>query len=106
MRTRFRLAAGSLLVGFLLLFQTGLAFGHGSFHERIDYLTKALEQTPADPILRFELANLHGLHGDTELALEDLRKVDTLAPGKFPTDLIRGTFCLTSATSWIRKQPY
>ena len=70
MRTRFRLAAGSLLVGFLLLFQTGLAFGHGSFHERIDYLTKALEQTPADPILRFELANLHGLHGDMELALE------------------------------------
>lgn len=84
------MAAAALLAGFALLFQTGLVFGHGSFHERIDYLNKALEQTPADPVLRFELANLHGLHGDTELALEDLEKVDALAPGKFPTDLIRG----------------
>src|ERR1051326_1191423 len=96
MRTGSQVAAGALLAGFLFLFQAGLVFGHGSFHERIDYLTKALEQTPADPIPRFELANLHGLHGDTQLALEDLDKVDAIAPGKFPTDLIRGEAFLTA----------
>jgi len=90
MRTDSRIVAGALLAGLLLLFQAGEVFAHGSFHERIDYLTKALEQTPADPILLFELASLHGLHGDTELALQNLDKVDALAPGKFPTDLIRG----------------
>jgi len=40
--------------------------------------------------MRFELANLHAQHGDTALALKDLDKVEALAPGKFPTDLIRG----------------
>jgi tetratricopeptide (TPR) repeat protein len=90
MRSGSRIAAVALLVGLLLRFQAGLVFGHGSFHERIDYLTKALEERPSDPVLRLELANLHGLHGDTELALENLDKIDALAPGKFPTDLIRG----------------
>jgi len=76
--------------GLLLLLPAGSLFGHGGFHERIDYLTKALEKTPSDPVQRFELANLHAQHGDTELALKNLDRVDALAPGKFPTDLIRG----------------
>ena len=89
MRRCLRIAPVVLVAG-LLVFQTAPVFGHGSFHERIDYLTKELEKTPSDPLLRFELANLHGLHGDVELALENLAKVDSVAPGKFPTDLIRG----------------
>jgi tetratricopeptide (TPR) repeat protein len=94
MRTGSRISA--LLFGLVLLFQAGKAFGHGGFHERIDYLTKALEQAPSDPMLRFELANLYGLHGDTQLALENLDKVDALAPGKFPTDLTRGDALLVA----------
>jgi tetratricopeptide (TPR) repeat protein len=82
-----RFAAVALL---LLLFQAAQTFGHGGFHERIEYLTKALEQTPSDAVLRFELAKLHGVHGDVDLALQNLDKVDALAPGKFPTDLSRG----------------
>lgn len=89
MRRCLRIAPVVLLAG-LIVFQAAPVFGHGSFHERIDYLAKELEKTPSDPVLRFELANLHGLHGDTELALENLATVDSVAPGKFPTDLIRG----------------
>jgi tetratricopeptide (TPR) repeat protein len=53
-------------------------------------LTVAVETNPSDPLLRFELANLHGQHGDLELALQNLDRVDALAPGKFLTDLLRG----------------
>ena len=90
MRRGSRIVAEVLLAALLFCWQVGLAFGHGDFHERIDYLTKALDKTSTDPVLRFELANLHGLHGDTDLALDNLARIDALAPGKFPTDLIRG----------------
>lgn len=82
----YLLALGALL----LLLQAGSALGHGGYHERIEFLAKALAKTPSDPALRFELANLHGLHGDLKLALQNLDRVDALAPGKFPTDLLRG----------------
>src|SRR4051794_26642021 len=82
---RVHLAAASLF----LAGQVGSTFGHGDYHERMDYLTKAIEKSPSDPVLRFELATLHGQHGDLELALKDLDKVDALAPGKYPTDLLR-----------------
>jgi tetratricopeptide (TPR) repeat protein len=78
------------LAGLALLLQVPSTFGHGGYHERIEFLTKALEANPADPVQRFELANLHGQHGDLELALKNLDRVDAEAPGKFPTDLIRG----------------
>lgn len=74
----------------LLLAWTETVLGHGGFHERIEYLTQALKKAPSDPIMRFELASLEAQHGDTALALKDLDKIDALAPGKFPTDLVRG----------------
>lgn len=78
------------LSGFLLLLQTGSVLGHGGYHERIAYLTAETKKHPSDPLLRFELANLHGEHGDLQLALQNLDRVDALAPGKFLTDLLRG----------------
>lgn len=78
------------LGGLLLLLQTGSVFAHGGYHERIAYLTAAVAANPSDPLLHFELANLHGEHGDLQLALLDLERVDALAPGKFLTDLVRG----------------
>ena len=74
----------------ILLARTETAVGHGGFHERMDYLIEELAKTPSDPVLRFELAGLLAQHGDTQLALQSLDKVDALVPGKFPTDLIRG----------------
>lgn len=78
------------LVGLALELQAGWALGHGGYHERMEFLTKALEDNPGDAVQRFELANLHGQHGDLDLALKNLDWVDAEAPGKFPTDLIRG----------------
>lgn len=75
---------------FLLWLQTGSLLGHGGYHERIAYLTAAVEKKPSDPLLHFELANLRGMHGDLHLALRNLDRVDALAPGKFLTDLLRG----------------
>jgi tetratricopeptide (TPR) repeat protein len=72
------------------LFRTGSILGHGAYHERIAAVTAAVESNPSDPLLHFELANLHGQHGDVQLALKDLDRVDALAPGKFLTDLLRG----------------
>jgi tetratricopeptide (TPR) repeat protein len=72
------------------LFPIAFALGHGSYHERIDYLTGEVQKNPSDPLLRFELANLLGQHGDVQLALENLDRVDALAPGKFLTDYLRG----------------
>ena len=66
------------------------AFGHDGLHELIDAQKRKVDQAPSDPALRFELANLHLKHGELKLALEQLDRVDQLAPGKFPTDLSRG----------------
>lgn len=78
------------LAGLSLLLQTASGFGHGGLHELIDAQKKKVERAPSDPALRFELASLYGQHGELELALKNLDRVDTLAPGKFPTDLLRG----------------
>jgi tetratricopeptide (TPR) repeat protein len=83
-------AVASALSGLLYFVGALTLLGHGGFHERIASLTEAVEKTPADPGLRFELANLHAQHGDLKLALEQLDRVDALAPGKFLTDLLRG----------------
>ncbi len=71
------------------LFQ-GEALAHEGDHERINALTEAAQKAPDNPLLHFELASLHARHGDVELALKDLERVDALAPGKFLTDLYRG----------------
>jgi tetratricopeptide (TPR) repeat protein len=78
------------LAVFALVLQAGLARAHGGYDELIDAQTRKVEKNPSDAALRFELGNLHGLHGDLEPALKDLARVDALAPGKFLTDLMRG----------------
>lgn len=77
------------VVGLSLVLQTGAIYGHDGYHEQIDAMARAVEKSPSDPRLRFELAHLHGLHGDVEPALKNLDRVDALAPGKFQTDLLR-----------------
>ena len=78
------------LIGLVLLIGSASAFSHEGDHERINFLTEAAEKAPTNPLLHFELASLHARHGDLELALKDLERVDALAPGKFMTDLSRG----------------
>ena len=78
------------LAGFLPLIFTCSIWAHGGYHERIAELTAESKANPSDPALYFKLGNLHGLHGDAELALKNLKRADDLAPGKFPTNLVRG----------------
>ena len=78
------------LVGLLLLVHPSSTLAHGGYNDLIDAQTRKVEQNPSDVGLRFELANLHGLHGDLALALKDLDRVDALARGKFLTDFLRG----------------
>lgn len=82
-----RLLLRACLLSFLL--QAGSIFGHEGLHELIAAQIKAVEKNPSDPGLRLELASLYGKHGELKLALQNLDKVDALAPGKFPTDLFR-----------------
>ncbi len=75
---------------------SGSLYGHGGYHERIAALTAELENDASNPLAHLELGNLHGQHGDLQLALADLERVDKLAPGKFLTDLSRGQAWLTA----------
>lgn len=105
-RTLFSLRVHLAAAGLFLACQVGSIFGHGGYHERMDYLTKAIKESPSDPALRFELANLHGQHGDLELALKGLDKIDALAPGKYPTDLLRGQAYLVARDFAQAKQAF
>ena len=78
------------IVGLTLVLQAASVFGHEGLHELIDVQEKKTEKAPSDPAVRFELANLYGSHGELELALKNLDRVDALAPGQFLTDLLRG----------------
>lgn len=94
MLARFHLSEGvlrSLVLGVLVsLLLAGRMSGHGGYHERMAYLTEEAKKNPTDPLLQFQLADLHGQHGDLSLALLNLDRVDELAPGKYLTDLLRG----------------
>lgn len=72
-----------------------LAMGHGAFHDVVAELTVALKKDPNDPALHFKLAAAYCDHGDWQVALDYLEKVEQLAPEKFPTDLVRGQSLLT-----------
>lgn len=75
---------------------TVTAWGHGSLHERIAALTAEIAAKPDDVTLRYQLAEISCQHGDWQAALTNLDKVDQLAPGKFPTDLLRGRAALSA----------
>lgn len=77
------------LLALSLLLPAASVFGHEGLHELIEAQKRKVEKAPSDPALRFELASLFGSHGELELALKNLDRVDALAPGKFQTDLLR-----------------
>jgi len=77
------------VIALSLLLQAVSVFGHEGLHELIDAQKKKVEKAPSDPALRFELASLYSSHGELEVALKNLDRVDALAPGKFQTDLLR-----------------
>jgi tetratricopeptide (TPR) repeat protein len=83
------LSAASLLAA-LILGGNGAAWAHGSHDELVAEITAELATRPDDAQLHFRLADANCEHGDWEIALENLKRVEQLAPGKFPTDFVRG----------------
>lgn len=84
-----------IAIGGALIALAGSAFGHGAYHERLAQLATELEKNPNDPALHFQLADLNGQHGDWQMSLLNLDRVDELAPGKYLTALLRGQAWLT-----------
>ena len=78
------------VVGFSVWLMAAAALGHGGFHERIADLTAQVKADPSNPLLHLELGNLHGQHRDLHLSLQNLDRVDEMAPGKYLPDLLRG----------------
>ncbi len=82
-----------LLLLALLFFTVGLrpvAWAHGALDEKIATLRAAILREPANAALRFDLAAAHQEHGDWQIALALLDRVEELAPEKHPTLLVRG----------------
>ncbi len=90
----FRLVARRILPLLAAVLLPMLAQGHGPLHERISELNAEVAKKPDDAELRYQLAEICYQHGDWEIALTQLARVDELAPGKFPTDLLRGSAAL------------
>lgn len=79
-----------MLLGLAGLLPIPAALGHGAFHERLRELAAAVEASPRDARLHFELATVFCQHEDWMLALGSADSADEFAPRAFPTDLVRG----------------
>lgn len=66
-----------------------VALGHGAIDERIAELKAELVKTPDDAMTHYMLADAHVQHEDWVAAMRSLARAEELAPGKFPTDLVR-----------------
>ncbi|HEX2749518.1 MAG TPA: tetratricopeptide repeat protein [Verrucomicrobiales bacterium] len=72
------------------VFFTAEAKAHGDLSERIGELKAAAEKSPGDGSLRLQLAEILYQNGNYGESLTALAALDRLAPGKFPTDKLRG----------------
>lgn len=88
----------AMVLGLALL--PGLAFGHGSYHDTVVQLSGIIGKFPEAPGPRFQLARAHQEHGEWQLALAELDRVEALAPGRFPIRLVRG-LALADAGKWL-----
>ena len=84
-----RIARFSLICG-LCLIPLEQAPAHGAYHDVVATLAKKLQDKPDDAALRFRMAEAHAGHAEWRASLDELDRVDRLAPGKFPTAFIRG----------------
>jgi tetratricopeptide (TPR) repeat protein len=72
----------------LLLMERAAA--HGAYHDVVEEIRVKLQKKPDDAALRYRLAEAHAGHDEWQACLEELERVDRLAPGKYPTAYLRG----------------
>lgn len=72
------------------LLVTDVSYGHGGYDEEIKRSDELIAAEPDNAAHWFHRGHLHCLHGDWKAALPDLDKAESLAPGRYPVDLVRG----------------
>lgn len=65
-------------------------YGHGAYHDVVDELSAKLRGSPNDVALRFKLAEAHAGHDEWRACLAELKLIERLAPGTYPTGYLRG----------------
>lgn len=63
---------------------------HGDLHDRIQSVTKAIREKPADAGLYLERGQLHGFHGEWDAALSDFAQATRLDPHLITVELCKG----------------
>jgi predicted Zn-dependent protease len=84
------LARNLLVSGFALLLVTERSSGHGAYHDVVTSLSAELQRNPNDAALRYKLAEAHAEHEEWRACLKEIKLVERLAPGVYPTDFLRG----------------
>lgn len=64
--------------------------GHGAYHDVVAGLQERLLAMPDDTLLRLQLATAHVEHGEWQACLEEVSKIEALAPGLHPTGSLSG----------------
>jgi thioredoxin-like negative regulator of GroEL len=100
-----------LIIGFVGVENT---CGHGIYHDVVEELSARIVKYPSEHRLRYLLAEAHAEHGEWNLALEELKRVEQMAPGQFHPGYIvgrseaaAGTFSMAriSLESFLEKNP-
>ena len=63
---------------------------HGAYHDVVRKIREQLKQQPDNAALHFKLAQAHVGHEEASACLEELKVVENLAPGAYPTAPLRG----------------
>jgi predicted Zn-dependent protease len=89
---RIRLMAGHLpvVVCCSVLLLMGRSAGHGAYHDVVAAITAELQKKPDDAALHYRLAEAHAGHEDWQACFEEIKHVERLAPGAYPTGYLRG----------------
>jgi tetratricopeptide (TPR) repeat protein len=83
-------AAFTLLITISSLTALTFVSGHGAYHAELEKLDARVAAAPDHPEHLLTRAKLHLGHKEWQPALDDVERVDRLAPGRYPTDGLRG----------------
>lgn len=64
--------------------------GHGAYHDVVAALNAEIALDPKKVELRFRLATAHVEHGEWQACLDEVSKIEALAPGLHPTGSLSG----------------
>lgn len=66
------------------------ASGHGGYHDVVTAISAELHAQPGDTALRYKLAEAHASHDEWQDCLKEIKLIERLAPGVYPTGYLQG----------------